>query len=146
MFSPGLLKLNFSGDPNSCVSQPLITPCVIGYFGLQVLTPPLGVSGSRQQVERPSRTPVWSSSAGKALLCLCWICAATRGGIYRQKCALSWPFHHTQPWAGAGGQGSGNVSLTHSQIVDKMKVIQWHGSGKAKKMWEQKNPWCGRWK
>lgn len=51
-FFPELLELDFSGDPNSCASQPLITPCVIGYFGLQVLTTSFGVSGTSQQVER----------------------------------------------------------------------------------------------
>lgn len=52
MFFSELLEFDFSGDPNSCVSQPLITSCVIGYFGLQVLTPSLGVSGISQQEER----------------------------------------------------------------------------------------------
>lgn len=37
---------------------------------------------------------------------------------------------------------SGSVRLTRSQVVHKVKAMQWYGGGKAKKPWEQKNPGC----
>lgn len=138
MFLPELLELDFSGDPNSCMSQSLITQCPnknivwLAIWATGINTFFGGIWHQSACRKTPNGAPTWSSAAGEAVSSLCGV------QPHRLECiGRSLPFHrlfnhNLKSEGGPGGQG---VWKRPSNTFPgcELKVLQWCGSGKAKK-------------
>lgn len=139
MLLPELLEVGFSGDPNSCVNQSLITQSP----NKNIVWLAIWATGINTFYR-----DIWHQSAcgrdikrGSYVIQPSWVLATTQVGSYRQEPALSQPFQSHSKISGRA-RVSGSIHLTRSQVVQKIKAMQWYGGGKAKKPWGQKKPGC----